>query len=81
MNRLILVPQVLSDSKSPGEDKREEVADGIRVVCARSNRRMGCATCVALPSRFVRNTRHIGDHAGFARSGHIFDGQACPPEA
>ncbi len=74
----MLVLQVLSDSKSPDEDKREERADGTRVVCANGTRRVGCATCIALRSRFVGGTQgetcHIDDYAQITRSGHIFRG-------
>jgi hypothetical protein len=70
----MLVLQVLGNSKSPNEDKGEEAADDTGVVCARSTRRMGCATCVALPPRFQGKTRHIGDHESVTRSGHISGG-------
>jgi hypothetical protein len=70
----MLVLQVLGDRKSPSEDKREEGADGTGVICAHSTRRMGCATCIALPPRLQGKTRHIGDHERVTRSGYISGG-------
>lgn len=74
LDRLILVLQVPSDTKSPDEDKREDAADDTRVVCAHGPRRMVCATYIALPSRLVGKKRRIGNHARITRSGHILRG-------
>ncbi|KAH9041515.1 hypothetical protein EDB83DRAFT_1627734 [Lactarius deliciosus] len=61
-----------SRGKSPDEDKGEEAAGDTHVVCAHSTRRLGCPTCVALPSRFIGETHHIGGYAQITRSGHIY---------